>query len=75
MNCSCVECKQEMRCVKNGVWIQEGDENGFIYNCDMYECSECGSKIYAGFGDPVWPESELGQKIRESIPDLVIIKH
>ena len=74
MNYTCVTCKQEMECVKNGVWIQEGDEDGFIYHCDMHKCPNCDNRIYAGFGGPIYPDERLGLRLKKKLPDLPIIK-
>lgn len=45
----CWRCKTRMRCLKNDVVVRE-EGDGFYYNCDLYECEDCGAIIAAGFG-------------------------
>jgi predicted RNA-binding Zn-ribbon protein involved in translation (DUF1610 family) len=39
----CVECKREMTCDKNGVWIDFGC--GHVYPSDRFKCPSCGRLI------------------------------
>ena len=48
----CCECKEEMKCTKNGVGASFG--NFHVYPGDRYECPICGYEILATNTTPVF---------------------
>jgi len=51
---ACVECKREMKVLKNGVGLDFG--HGHVYPSDIWICPECGKQtanaIVASINDP-----------------------
>jgi DNA-directed RNA polymerase subunit RPC12/RpoP len=39
----CVDCKKEMKCMKNGVKVRYGADH--CYSGDLYECQSCGKEV------------------------------
>ena len=49
----CVPCRRFMRCVKNGVTVEELLQDGEPYrlwDADMWECPSCRARAILGFG-------------------------
>jgi len=66
MNPICVKCKKEMKCKKNGVWVQvcESVNARSMISGDLYAC-KCGNEIVTGFSEQ-FCVTEHPFKFRES---------
>ena len=52
MNPVCVNCRNVMRIVKNGVTVSQNSNHAHQYSGDKYWCNKCGVTVVMGFGNP-----------------------
>ena len=71
----CVKCEKTFIPYHNGAYLVElYHNNEFVYKiwqCDIYECPECKTKIVYGFGEnPIMTNVDGEEKCREYIKNL-----
>ncbi len=63
----CIDCRREMKCIKNGVFAHFGD--GHVYSGDSYQCPKCLCRLLDCTTKP-WHHPDIEGVKRENVVDM-----
>ncbi len=68
----CAKCRKEMRCVKNGVIVDNDrdSQSRIEWHGDMFRCGYCGAEVISQFGEGHEVSTPRGNVTRVYVDNL-----